>query len=49
VCNFLISFLYDLSNPHFTNQFCRVAVAEPDKKLWGGRNRNKLKYINHII
>jgi hypothetical protein len=26
-----------------------LSVAEPDKKLWGGRNQNKLKYINHII
>jgi len=35
-------------------KFCEIkigiyAVAEPDKKLWGGRNQNKLKYINHII
>jgi len=24
------------------------SVAELDKKVWGGRHQNKLKYINHI-
>jgi hypothetical protein len=31
------------------NEPTRKAVAEPDLKFWGGRYKNKLKYINHII